>query len=285
MKSLFLDQNLFHRYPQLHLPIRTGMKSTPEYRKAVLRGEPVYTEPAFIGSPEDSLTTVETPVGPVDVLYLAEREDFEHALRALAYRCEPVEIPASVGASTVRGLINWEKIHAHKAEYLAGGGTNWSEEFKRFTAEKKNYLDTIIVLSKGQYSAVPASAAGLSEKEWEEKSLIIRKYHELTHFVCRILHPKDIEPIRDEVIADRIGLAAAFGYYDPTLAKQFLGIEGTDFRPGGRLSHYAKDETLPAAMATADRLNEELASKRFVPAGQGIFALMLAVIHEYYSVS
>ncbi len=216
--------HLINRFPQLALPIQHGQKNTPEYKKAVLRGEPLCREPDFICSPKDKLETVETPVGKAEILFFAHREDFEHALRALAYRCEPVEIPASVGASTIRGLIDWEKIRAHKTEYLAEGGKNWSEEFKHFTADKTNYLDTIILLSKGNYSAVPARFVGLAEYEWDEKSLIIRKYHELTHFVCRTLCPHDIEPIRDEVIADLIGLVAAFDHYDPLLAKRFLGI-------------------------------------------------------------
>lgn len=274
--------SLSKKYHQLVLPIAVNEMNTPEYKKAVLRGEPVCGEANFICSPDDKLETVETPVGKVEILYLAHREDFEHALRALAYRCEPVEIPASVGASTIRGLINWEKIRAHKIGYLAKGGKNWREEFKRFTAEKSNYLDTIILLSKGDYSAVPACFAGLTEYEWDEKSLIIRKYHELTHFVCRTLYPKNIEPIRDEVIADLIGLAAAFDHYDPLLAKRFLGIEGAEFHRGGRLMHYTKNDNLSVAMKSAKNLIEDLASKRFDYNSHDIFDLMLAIIHEYY---
>ncbi len=251
-------KELLYQYPQLALPIKQGTKDTLEYKNAVLQGKLVFRDADFIGSPEDSLSVEETPAGDVEVLCLGNREDFVHALRALAYRCEPVEIPASVGASTVRGLINWEKIRDHKKEYLAAGGNDWNLEFKRFTADKKNYLDTIILLSCGDYSAVPASFVGLKEEAWREKSLTIRKYHELTHFVCRTLYPENIVPIRDEVIADMIGLVAAFGSYDPMLARRFLGIESGQFRDGGRLSHYADKNEIDAAAEYSNDLIDRL---------------------------
>lgn len=272
---------LCRRFPQLALPIRHGQRDTPEYRSAVLRGEPVCREPDFIGSPEDMLETVETPAGKAEILYLALREDFEHALRALAYRCEPVEIPAAVGASTVRGLINWEKIRAHKAEYLACGKTDWNEEFKRFTAEKRNYLDTILLLSKGDYSAVPAGFTGLSQEEWTAKSGVIRKYHELTHFVCRTLYPHNVEAIRDEVIADAIGLTAAFGCYDARLAKRFLGIEDGVFHEGGRLSHYAGERNIETAASEASALIDRLAEYVGSIGKCAVFDLLMILIREY----
>ena len=273
--------HLSKSFPQLVLPIELNEMNTPEYKKAVLRGEPVCREPNFICSPDDKLETVETPVGKVEILYLVHREDFEHALRALAYRCEPVEIPASVGASTIRGLINWEKINAHKTEYLAKGGKNWREEFKRFTAEKSNYLDTLILLSNGNYSAIPARFVGLAESEWDEKSLIIRKYHELTHFVCRTLYPHNIEPIRDEVIADLIGLVATFDQYDPLLAKRFLGIESGAFHEGGRLSHYTDGGNLEAAAKEAGELIDQLAEQVSRIGKKPVFDLLKLIIREY----
>ena len=267
---------LTSRYPQLLLPIQADMRSTPAYRDAVLRGEPVRDPVAFPFSEEDALSTEETPAGNAEVLYLAERESFIRAYRALGYRCEPAEIPDSVGAATIRGLINWEKIHRHRDEYLAAGGKNWSEEFKRFTADKSNYLDTIILLSRGEYSHVPAQAVGLEREEWLAKSLTIRKYHELTHFVCRGLYPDNIDAIRDEVLADLIGLVAAFGDYDPNLARTFLGIENGSFREGGRLSHYEKDD-LAAAVRQAEQWIEDYARRIGDKDRQDVFALLLSV--------
>ena len=269
-----------NRYPQLRLPIRCGMKDTEEYKDTVLRGKPVFRELQFNFSPDDSLTSVETPVGKAEILYLADRDDFVHALRALAHRCEPVEIPASVGASTVRGLINWEKISAHKKVYLARGGNDWAAEFKRFTANKNNYLDSIILLSAGEYSATPAETVGLEPKEWLERSLVIREYHELTHFVCRQRYPNDIDAVRDEVIADMIGMIAAFGEYDPDLAKRFLGTEGDSYRVGGRLSHYTEESKLPEAVATANQLIDQCARQVKTMEKGDAFALLLRVFEK-----
>ena len=255
---------LAKKYPQLLLPIRAGEKETEEYRAAVLSGAPLSAEPYFIGSPGDSLSVAETPAGKAEILYLENREDFEHAFRALAHRCEPVEIPASVGATTIRGLINWEKIHNHEKEYLQSGENDWNLEFRRFTAEKANYLDSLILLSSGDYSNVSAETAGLPAEEWKEKSVTIRKYHELTHFICRALYPDDVDAIRDEVIADLIGLVAAFGDYDVRLAETFLGIEGETFREGGRLAYYADLEHLSETVSRAlglIRTYEEKVSK------------------------
>ena len=265
------------RYPQLLLPIRAGMRNTEEYKNAVLRGEPVEAGPDFRTTPEDSLERIDTPAGTAEVLYLADRADFEHALQCLAYRCEPMDILPSVGASTIRGLINWEKIRQHQREYLLAGGTDWSAELKRFTADKANYLDTLLLLSRGEYSAVPAAELGMDEREWLERSLTIRKYHELTHFICRNRRPDDIDAVRDEIIADMIGLLAAFGRYDTALARRFLGIETGECRPGGRLSHYTKPEELPDAVKRADRLIDEYAA-RIAPLPCGdVFALLLQI--------
>ena len=265
---------LSRRYPQLLLPVRTGMRDTPEYKAAVLEGNRPAGEPDFTMQAADTLTVVDTPVGPAEVLYLADRGDFEHALRALAYRCEPVEILPSVGASTIRGLINWEKIRRHKSEYLLSNGTDWDAEFERFAADKANYLDSLLLLSGGEYSAVPAAEVGMEPEAWCEKSLTIRKYHELTHFVCRGLRPEDVDAVRDEILADLIGLAAAFGRYDPALARRFLGIESGVCRPGGRLSHYTTPEELPAAVQRAGGLIEEYARRIESLAKEDVFALL-----------
>ena len=83
----------------------------------------------------------------------------------------------------------------------------------------------------------------MTEQEWAAKSATIRMYHELTHFICRKLYPEKKDEIRDEIYANCIGLTAAFGRYDPRLAKTFLGIEAETYRKGGRLEHYAPECT------------------------------------------
>ena len=270
---------LARRYPQLLLPIRAGMRQTEEYQNAVLAGELPDAEPKFLCPAEITLSAVETPAGRAEILFLGKREDFVHAYRALGYRCEPAEIPDSVGAAAIRGLINWEKIHAHRDAWLARGEKDWGEEFKRFTADKKNYLDSLILLSGGDYSNVPAKAVGLSAGEWKMKSLTIRKYHELTHFVCRGLYPENIDALRDEVIADAIGLLAAFGRTDTALARRFLGTEGGVFREGGRLSHYVKEDELDAAVTRVNAMIDDYAARieKARTEAEDIFAVLLKI--------
>lgn len=267
------------RYPQLLLPIRAGMRQTEEYKSAVLGGEIPDSLPDFRCPAEIRTETADTPAGRAEILYLGDREDFLHAYQALAYRCEPTPIPDSVGAVTIGGLINWEKIHGHRDAYIKAGGEDWDTEFDRFTAEKKNYLDRVILLSGGNYSNVPPEDAGLSAAEWKEKSYLIRKFHELTHFICRGLYPEDIDALRDEVIADSIGLTAAFGFYDTALARRFLGVEGGVFHKGGRLSHYAKEEELPAAVQRVGVMIDDYAARieGARAEGQDVFALLLKI--------
>lgn len=270
---------LSRRYPQLLLPIRAEMRRSEEYQNAVLRGLPVDAKPDFLAPEDIELSAYNTPAGRAEISYFGNRADFIHAYRALAYRCEPREIPDSVGAGAIRGLINWEKIHAHRDAYLAAGGEDWDGEFSRFTADKKNYLDSLIVLSGGDYSHVPAAELGLDPADWKEKSYQIRKFHELTHFVCRALFPADIDALRDEVIADGIGLVAAFGRYDAGLARRFLGVEGGRFREGGRLSHYIEAQELEAGVARANALIDEYGARieRQLPSSADVFDLLLAI--------
>lgn len=268
-------------FPQLLLPVCEGVSKSEAYRAAVLKGEEISGEPDFITSPQDCLTIEHTPSGEVKVLLLQERADFEHALRALAYRCEPKEILPSVGANTISGLINWDKIRSHRQEYLAGGGLFWQQEFKRFTADKANYCDTIILLSAGPYSAVPAEAAGLPEEAWLHKSYLIRKYHELTHFVCRKQYPGQVDALLDEIVADCIGITAAFGRYDASLARMFLGLEGLQYRPGGRLEHYVKDDAFEQSVTRARELIQQMEERNLVcRCPEEIFPVMQALLSD-----
>ena len=253
-------EQLVWNYPQLTLAPEEGLKETENYKDIVLRGKlPGECVCPFLMSEQDSLQEMDTPAGKVEVYFLYHREDFERAVRLLAWRGEPRPLPASMGAVTIRGLNNWRKLNACKARYLVAGNTDWNAEFGRMTQnegccsdrEARNmyhrgadglrsvpYKDTIILLSNGYYSAVPPGEAGFSEGEWTRHSRMIRTWHELAHVVSRRLYPDNRETIRDEVVADCIGLLAAFGTYDLRLARLFLGITEEGYRPGGRLENY-----------------------------------------------
>lgn len=241
-------------YPQLYL--KPGKEGAEAYAEIVRRGidAPEHSLDHFRGNPLDSLTTETTPAGEVRIVTLGDRQDFELFLQIMANRCTPEQIPATQGASILDGVINWSKIREHLKEYLENGGNlmGWQEEFRRFTAEPGNYKDALIVLSTGPYSAVTAEETGMPEEAWLAASYQIRKAHECTHFICRRLYPDQIHAVWDELVADAVGIYAAFGRYDLKLAEMFLGIS-PDGYTGGRLINYSGEEDPDALARKAHR--------------------------------
>lgn len=248
-------------YPQLYL--NPDIDSQEDYRSIVLRG----TSPAddkkrldhYRGSEFDSDVTVDTPAGVVRVVTIGDRHDFELVLRGfLAAKNGPSDpVPSSQGAAMIT-VFNWPRIHAHLAKFLP---FERAAELKRFTSVKENYLDMLIVLSRGPYSDIRPE--GVAEADWISDSDTIRRYHELTHVICRRQWPDDIDEIRDELIADAVGLYAAYGRFDRELAMKFLGIkesqdEGGCSYTGGRLGNYTSDPGGIAGRicAALDRISE-----------------------------
>ncbi|MBO7703338.1 MAG: hypothetical protein J6S26_02740 [Solobacterium sp.] len=238
--------SLAERYPQMYLePTEEGRS---EYRDIVLGGSdaPTHSLDHFAGSDSDTFELLSLPCGIVRIARLSERKDFEMCLSILANRCTVKEIPSTQGASILDGLISWKNIRDHEQEFLKDHTEEeWEAEFRAFTSDKKNYTDALILLSRSPYSGVDASVFSCSEAEWLEHSDTIRMYHELTHFVSRRLFHEEIDPVFDELAADAVGIFAAYGQYDRTMALRVLGIENGDFI-GGRLSNYVKDKRLPA---------------------------------------
>jgi hypothetical protein len=76
-----------------------------------------------------------------------------------------------------------------------------------------------------------------------------------------------------------IGLIQAFGSYDTGLAETFLGIEGTAFRPGGRLAHYAKED-IAGAMTRAKALIRSYAERIKGRDLRDVFALLLSLFES-----
>ena len=236
-------------YPQLYLNPDTD--SQEAYRRVVLRGEEPEAKSLahYRGDPADREEVMETPAGSVRVVTLGNRQDFELALRGLMAAKDGPEavIPESQGAAMLT-VFNWPRIHAHLALYPE---EERAAEFKRFTAVRENYIDMLVLLSRGPYSHVDAATMGETEEEWLEHSDTIRRYHELTHVICRRLCPGDIAPIRDELVADAVGLYAAYGCFDPETEKLFLGIRDGRY-VGGRLGNYTDTpEALTAPVCAA----------------------------------
>lgn len=249
MSETIVLKRLAADYPQLYLNPDTDTQET--YRRVVLRGEEPEAKSLahYRGDPGDREELAETPAGSVRVVTLGNRRDFELALRGLMAAKDGPEavIPESQGAAMLT-VFNWPRIHAHLALYPE---EERAAEFKRFTAVRENYVDMLVLLSRGPYSHVPAAAVGETEEEWLEHSDTIRRFHELTHVICRRLCPGDVAPIRDELVADAVGLYAAYGRFDPETEKLFLGIRDGRYT-GGRLGNYTDTpEALTGAVCAA----------------------------------
>ena len=232
MQQLAREYALFYLNPDVD--------TQEEYREVVLRGHDVETKSLehYIGSDSDTIDMTDTPVGQVRVVTLGNRHDFELAIRGLsaAKHGPHIEVPKSQGAA-MHQIFNWPRIHT----YLAGFPKEQRHaEFKKFTSVKENYIDMLIILSRGPYSNISAERIGLDEKTWLDHSNTIRKYHELTHVICRKQYPDNIDIVRDELVADAIGLFATYGSFDPEKVKLFLGIDGETYIEG-RLANYTDD--------------------------------------------
>lgn len=252
-------ERLLYRYPQLGITPRKGMAEEKEYIDLVRRGYlPEVTKNPFHMSEEDRYDIMETPAGQVEVFFIKCRKDFSRAVKILAYRGEREEIPSTMGAMTIWGINNWRKINTHKSKYMKEGGKDWAKEFSEFTKVKQNYQDIIILVSEGDYSALPAERTEFGDKEWKQLSRTIRTYHELAHIVSRKLFPEQKDALRDEILADCIGLTKALGVYDMKLALDFMGIQKDGKYTGGRLENYLPEDAEPAefALVVKDKIEE-----------------------------
>ena len=241
---------LAQRFPQLYVAPAEGAQDI--HRRAAAFGiEPDgATLDHFITTPEDELREVDTPAGPVEVLFLKERADFETFLQIVGHKSSPNPIARTVGAITYRGLVDWGKVAAAKATYRATGGDDWPAEFARLAKQPGAFRSELIVISEGPYSNVSADETPYDEAEWLHVSREVRLHHECAHVVCRRLMPEDVLPVWDEVTADVTGLLCATGRYDAALAGRFLGVTAEGFA-GGRLSEYLDEAQPPRIDAIA----------------------------------
>lgn len=249
-----------YMFPQLTLDIKEGNSQSEEYKNIALRGifPNDLTFPLKTSGKEERII-VDTPVGKTECIFLPDREVFERFVMALGYKCEPVDIPKTTGAMFVSGLNCYRKILLHKEDFLKTHNEDqWSEEYDRFISNKENYKEIVLLISKGYYSALSPKDAGYDEEEYLRISKDIRIYHELTHHICRKLYLDHKDAIRDEVIADSIGVIYALKKYDALLIRKFLGIEGQTYRWGARLENYCDKEKINEAMEYCNKLIDKL---------------------------
>ena len=127
--------------------------------------------------------------GPIPIIYPADTDDFEKLLREIVFKGKDVP-----------------NIEKRGAQFVFG-------KTQRF-----------IILTDKPYSGVPAKDMGLSEAEWLEKSMIIRKNHECAHYYTKRYLGSSKNHLHDELIADFSGLYTAFGEYRSFWFMHFFGI-------------------------------------------------------------
>ena len=141
--------------------------------------------------------------GQIPIIYADDARDFEQLVTNIVYKGIRPENISKTGASFVSGKTI------------------------RF-----------IILSAKPYSNVTAEELELDKSIWAEKSVLIRRSHECTHFFTKQRYGIANNILHDELMADFIGLYDAFGFYKAEWFLKFMGIiEGN----GNRLIVYTKD--------------------------------------------
>lgn len=244
---------LARHLPQLAFPIAEGMSKADEYRAATLQGRPTSELDSATGLclnlPERLRVVFQpTPAGAVPVIQPSGRDDFETLVRALAARNEPVPIVPSMGACTVTGYNDWERLRAYQCAWLTEHpGEDWNIEMARLQAHRVVYQDRFLIVSDGDYSAIPASRAGLDVATWRARSMEIRQRHECTHYTTLRLFGSARNRPHDELVCDFVGYSATLGRFSADLFLHGMGLEAFPaYRDSGRLRHYAPDLSLSA---------------------------------------
>lgn len=226
--------------PQMRFAIRAGMKRDPAYIAATRRGEQSSGETPLEFERPDlcSIGTHPTTAGRAPFIRVNRRSDFETLVRAFSMGSEPGRVPRSMGACTIGGYNNWERVRLLREQWCAvHRGQSFS--FAAIASEKSHYQDCFLILSEGPYSDVPHSALGLSEEEWLEGSFVLRLEHECAHYWTRRVLLSMRNNIMDELIADYCGMLAAAGRYRADWQGLFLGIEDSGrIRESGRFGNY-----------------------------------------------
>lgn len=214
---------LIKKYQQLLLPVKSGMSQSSEYKAIIKGGKKCSNDEAlFKTSVKDTLYEVTTSFGEVEILYLEEREDFERFIQVMAYACEPYEIPKSAKVITLSGIINWQKLRSLSSKNIYKESGSKVEDI---LANKVDYVDTIIVLNKGDLWGLSHLSAGYDQLEWEQISNQVRMIYEYINLVCYKQQIDFGSNLMKEIVVDYLCLWYVMGEYNVNLAKRLVGID------------------------------------------------------------
>ena len=177
--------------------------------KYITRKRPVtFSEPESI-----TVEIYDSFAGRIPIVVFGNASDFEAFIVNLVYRGERPSNISQMGASFIFGRT------------------------QRF-----------LTLSRKFYSNTSPEYVGLTPEEWREKSMLIRREHELTHYYTKTFYGSASNNLHDELIADFIGMYSAFGRYSAKLFRHFMGLDGSE----GRLSLYTSGLSPESRRAVAE---------------------------------
>ena len=243
-KEIGAFETLKKYIPRLQFPIQEGISKTEAYKDVTLRGKPhmnkaglVLNEPALI-----QVTIYQNNmIGKVPVIIVPNDDDFNTIITAISNKNEPQQLPKSMGASFINGIINWDRIHRLKRNWLAQNPMgHWNVYFKEQILPKPYlFKDKLMVLSTKAYSGIKSEIIGVSENNWKSSSLIIRRAHECAHLFTLQYYGCMAINMHDEIIADYAGITEVLGKFNKEWFLQFVGLENYPaYRNGGRLQNY-----------------------------------------------
>ena len=249
---------------QLAFPVQAGISRTGAYREATRKGlPPPQGDGAGLPMRDEhrlELFFSSSPAGRLPVLFAYDREDFVSLIRALGFKNEPADVPASMGSLIITGYNNWDRIRLYRANWQREHPReDWPEHFPDFSARKELYQDKFIILSDSPYSAVQAGRMYLPQEQWRATSLKIRTGHEMSHYFCKRVLSSMKNNLLDELLADFVGIRCACGRYRGDWLLRFMGLEEeSGFRSGGRVENYTRALS-PGASAVVCRLLRQAA--------------------------
>lgn len=179
------------------------------------------SRPVDFESPDNiSMEMYDSFAGVIPIIYTRSVNDFENLVTNLVYKGVRPENISKTGAS-----------------FIFGKSTRF------------------IILSNKPYSNVPHTELGLdiTEEEWKEKSIILRREHECVHYYTLQNFGISKNHLHDELMADFFGIYEAFGYYSADYFLHFIGVRG---ETGNRLKCYipnCSEELYAELCKTAER--------------------------------
>ena len=196
------------------IPRQYGEDNQPPQDELSLKWPDIWAKAQALCQTPPRLEMFGSAAGTIPIIYPGSTADYEKLLREIVYKGKEVAHIERMGASFVHGKT------------------------LRF-----------IILSNKPYSGVTAEDMGLTESDWQTKSMTIRKHHECTHYYTKRFLGASRNHPHDELIADFCGLYAAFGEYNAELFMMFYDIRSAIYTKGLSPAAAAAIHSLMAAAA------------------------------------